>query len=104
MEDIKVRNKTRRKIIVIDGIRYFADKPETCRKCFFWKNRKVGCILGRENCYYLAEVIKTEQEKRCEHCCYAKDRACVSAVCYKELNRWLIANRNRKEKGGVADA
>ena len=31
--------------------------------CFFWKNRKVGCSLGSENCYYLAEVVKTEQEK-----------------------------------------
>ena len=48
---------------MIDGVHYFADKPETCRKCFFWKNRKAGCILGTENCYYLAEVIKTEQEK-----------------------------------------
>ena len=69
-----MRNKTRRKTIVIDGIHYFADKPETCRKCFFWKNRKAGCILGTENCYYLAEVIKTEQEKKCENCCYAKGR------------------------------
>ena len=65
-----MRNKTRRKTIVIDGVHYFADKPETCRKCFFWKNRKAGCILGTENCYYLAEVIKTEQETKCENCCY----------------------------------
>ena len=102
MEGIKVRNKTRRKIIVIDGIHYFADKPETCRKCFFWKNRKAGCILGTENCYYLAEVIKTEQEKKCENCCYAKGRPCVSAACYKELNRWM--NARRMEKAGGANA
>lgn len=67
MEGIKVRNKTRRKTIVIDGVHYFVDKPEICRKCLFWKNRKAGCILGTENCYYLAEVIKTEQEKKCEN-------------------------------------
>lgn len=98
------KNRAKRKTIVIDGVRYYADKPAACRNCFFWKNRKAGCILGRENCYYLAEVIKTEQEKKCENCCYARDRACVSAVCYKELNRWLIANRKLKEKEGGSDA
>ncbi|WP_435412073.1 plasmid mobilization relaxosome protein MobC [Pseudoflavonifractor intestinihominis] len=54
--------KTKRKTILIDGIRYYADKPDTCRKCFFWKNRKVGCILGKQNCYYLAEAAMTAQE------------------------------------------
>lgn len=92
-----MRNKTRRRTIVMDGVHYFADRPETCCKCFFWKNRKAGCILGRENCYYLAEMIRTEQEKKCENCCYARDRACVSAVCYKELNRWMIARRKQRE-------
>lgn len=29
---------------MIDGIRYYDDKPDTCRKCFFWKNSKVGVI------------------------------------------------------------
>lgn len=62
MEGIKVRNKTRRKTIVIDGVHYFADKPENC--------------------------------------CYAKDRPCVSAVCYKELNRWMTARRKQK-KGAI---
>ena len=81
-----MRIKVRRKTILIDGIRYYDDKPDTCRKCFFWKNRKVGCVLGTQNCYYLAEAIKTEQEKKCEGCCYAKGHPCVSAVCYKELD------------------
>lgn len=43
--------KANRKIILINGIRYYADRPESCRKCFFWKNRKGGCILGSQNCY-----------------------------------------------------
>lgn len=59
-----MRKKARRKTILIDGIRYYDDKPDTCRKCFFWKNRKVGCVLGTQNCYYLAEAVKTEQEKK----------------------------------------
>ena len=88
-----MRKKVKRKTILIDGIRYYDDKPDTCRKCFFWKNRKVGCVLGTQNCYYLAEAVKTEQEKKCEGCCYAKGHPCVSAVCYKELDAWLRANR-----------
>ena len=59
-----MRKKVKRKTILIDGIRYYDDKPDTCRKCFFWKNRKVGCVLGTQNCYYLAEAVKTEQEKK----------------------------------------
>ena len=47
-------------------------------------------------------MIRTEQEKKCENCCYAKGRPCVSAVCYKELNRWMINSRKRKE--GAVDA
>mgnify|MGYP000514844331 FL=1 len=27
-------------IVLIDGVKYYSDKPETCRSCFFWKNRK----------------------------------------------------------------
>ena len=88
-----MRKKVKRKTILIDGIRYYDDKPDTCRKCFFWKNRKVGCVLGTQNCYYLAEAVKTEQEKKCEGCCYAKGHPCVSAVCYKELDAWLRAIR-----------
>lgn len=86
-----MRKKVKRKTILIDGIRYYDDKPDTCRKCFFWKNRKVGCVLGTQNCYYLAEAVKTEQEKKCEGCYYAKGHPCVSAICYKELDVWLIS-------------
>ena len=100
-----MRKKVRRKTILIDGIRYYDDKPDTCRKCFFWKNRKVGCVLGTQNCYYLAEAVKTEQEKKCEGCCYAKGHPCVSAVCYKELDAWLRAIRaNRAKEAGAANA
>ena len=59
---MRTRQKLQRKTIMIDGVRYYADRPHDCRKCFFWKNRKVGCTLGKENCYYLAETVKTEQE------------------------------------------
>ena len=54
--------------ILIDGIRYHKDRPNSCQKCYFWKNRKIGCILGKKNCYYLAE---SPRRSVCENCCYA---------------------------------
>lgn len=94
-----MRKKGKKKTILIDGIRYYADRPASCRSCFFWKNRKAGCVLGFGNCYYLAEIIKSEQEKKCEGCCYAAGRPCVSACCYKDLDRWLWKNRAAGKAG-----
>ena len=66
-------------IIIIDGVRYHSDRPSSCRGCYFWKNRKVGCTLGKENCYYLAESPK--KKSPCEGCCYGP---CVS-FCMKKI-------------------
>ena len=52
--------------VTIDGIRYHASRPADCRHCFFWKNRKKGCVLGKENCYYLIEPPKGPS--KCEGC------------------------------------
>ena len=49
--------------------------------------------------FYLAEAVMTEQEKKCEGCCYAKGQPCVSVTCYKDLEAWLRAKRARKEGG-----
>lgn len=87
-----------RKTKMIDGIRYHADRPDSCRACYFYKNRKIGYILGKENCYYLAEVEETEQEKKCECCCYAQSGSCVSACCYKDLNQ--LMREGSKGEGG----
>ena len=67
------------KIIIIDGVRYHSDRPSNCRRCYFWKNRKAGCTLGKENCYYLAESPK--KKSPCEGCCYGP---CVS-FCMKKV-------------------
>ena len=52
--------------VTMDGIRYHASRPADCRHCFFWKNRKKGCVLGKENCYYLIEPPKGPS--KCEGC------------------------------------
>ena len=67
--------------IIIDGVRYYADRPQSCRGCFFWKNRKVGCSLKKENCYYLAESPKPTSP--CVGCCYGP---CVSFCMKKCMN------------------
>ena len=41
--------KSKHKIILIGGIRYYADKPDTCRKCFFLEEprRSAASLAGR---------------------------------------------------------
>ncbi len=70
------------KTILIDGVRYHKDRPASCRQCYFWKNRKAGCSLGKENCYYLAESPK--KKNPCEGCCYGP---CVSSCMKKVLGQ-----------------
>ena len=65
--------------IMIDGVRYYADRPNRCRGCFFWKNRKAGCSLKKENCYYLAESPK-------------KTSPCVT--------RWNLASGSKRSATG----
>ena len=43
--------------------------------------RKVGCSLGKENCYYLAESPK--KRSPCDGCCYGP---CVSFCMRKCMN------------------
>ena len=66
--------------VTIDGIRYHASRPADCRHCFFWKNRKKGCVLGKENCYYLIEPPKGPS--KCEGCPYKRAKPCVLVPCY----------------------
>ena len=75
------------KTILIDGLRYYADRPGSCRGCFFWKNRKAGCALGEENCYYLAESPR--RKSPCTGCCYGP---CVS-FCLKKCMREVFGTR-----------
>ena len=96
-----MQNQAKCRIILIGGTKYYDDRPESCHLCFFWKNRKVGCVLGKENCYYLAEPIKTEQERKCDGCGYASDRPCIG-ICCRDLDTWLHVVRRKNGKEGAA--
>ena len=73
--------------VTMDGIRYHASRPADCRHCFFWKNRKKGCVLGKENCYYLIEPPKGPS--KCEGCPYKRAKPCVLVPCYLRLGKNL---------------
>ena len=73
--------------VTIDGIRYHASRPANCRHCFFWKNRKKGCVLGKENCYYLIEPPKGPS--KCDGCPYKRVKPCVLVPCYLRLGKNL---------------
>lgn len=68
--------------IVIRGVRYYESRPKNCKGCFFWKNKRKGCSLGEENCYYLAEA--PHPESPCKHCCYGP---CISFCMRKVLGQ-----------------
>lgn len=74
---------SKRQTVVINGVRYFADRPNDCKDCLFWKNTKQKCVLKEHNCYYLTAPMK--EFSKCQDCPYAKGRACVSLTCYREL-------------------
>ena len=73
--------------VTMDGIRYHASRPADCRHCFFWKNRKKGCVLGKENCYYLIEPPKGSS--KCDGCPYKRAKPCVLVPCYLRLGKNL---------------
>ena len=35
---------------------YVSGRPKDCRDCRFWRNKKVGCVLGKQNCCYLISL------------------------------------------------
>ena len=51
------------KTILIDGVRYHKDRPASCRQCYFWKNRKIGCTLHSRQGELLLPGRVTEEEK-----------------------------------------
>ena len=50
---------------------YAADKPSDCRYCYYWKNTRKGCSLGKANCYYqISPPPKSKSD--CDGCPYGR--------------------------------
>lgn len=66
-------------------IRYAKDKPKSCEFCFYYEGKKVGCVLGKEHCYYRLPELKEEKPKsKCDNCCVSKVRKCIG-FCIVEI-------------------
>ena len=59
------------------------EKPKSCPYCYYWKNRKVGCSLGEENCVYKKPIPK-KVESECTDCPYGRVHPCIG-WCTKKL-------------------
>lgn len=55
---------------------YPEDKPASCRYCYYWKNRKAGCILGKEKCIYEG-TVPGEKPSACAGCPYGRVKSCI---------------------------
>ena len=56
--------------------KYAVGKPKDCSLCFFWKNARQGCSLGKENCYFI--ISEPEKEKSdCDGCPYGRVHPCI---------------------------
>ena len=78
----------------IKGRQYAPDRPKDCRFCYFWENRKTGCMLGVDSCYYLLDEAESESE--CKNCPYGRVSPCVGWCTKKLLQEQDVA---RNEQG-----
>lgn len=70
---------------------YAADKPSSCRYCYYWKDRKTGCTLGKENCFYEKPIQQNKKKKsksECDNCPYGRAQPCIG-WCTKQIIREL---------------
>ncbi|MDD3138340.1 MAG: hypothetical protein PHX08_05125 [Lachnospiraceae bacterium] len=57
-------------------VKYAEDRPDNCAFCHFWVNDKIGCQLGKKNCYYLLESPRMVPMP-CDGCPYCKGGPCI---------------------------
>lgn len=58
---------------------YAADKPSDCHYCYFWKNGRKGCRLGRNNCYYLIS-LPPKPKSECDGCPYTRRSSALPSI------------------------
>lgn len=68
-------------------IRYADDKPKNCEFCYYWDSsvKKRGCLLGKENCYYILPPVIKKKTSPCDGCPYALPHPCIGFCMNKIL-------------------
>lgn len=92
------RVRLRNGVVVIDGVKYWNDKPYECCYCWFWLQKAQECELGKNNCYYRLDYDRSQlnSTENCSTCCYTQDGICVSATCYQKLYAELRKLREKQ--------
>ena len=62
---------------------YAEDKPKSCEFCYYWNGKKKGCVLGKDNCYYLLKPVE-KKPSPCDGCPYGAHQPCVG-FCMKKI-------------------
>lgn len=79
---------------------FSADKPVSCKYCYYWLGKKKGCEL--ENCYYLirekpmltAEELAIRHHRgNCSTCPYRRASPCIG-YCIEKI---LLERKTRHE-------
>ena len=90
---------------VLEGRSYEADKPWSCKYCYFWEGKKKGC--GLDECYYLlpedvagADARKPPKLGNCSRCPYGKYSPCIG-YCIARIYYEVV--QEKREKKGEAD-
>ena len=72
----KIKGKSKGlEVSTLSGINYSQDKPKECRYCYFWKNNRVGCELGSDNCFY--RIPQKQAISECDGCPYGRASPCI---------------------------
>lgn len=81
--------------------RFSADKPVSCKYCYFWLGKVKGCKL--ENCYYLLteepppdaeEPSRRYQRGNCDTCPYGRASPCVGFCIEKIMMEWKASRES----------
>lgn len=93
-----------------DNRKYAADKPDDCRHCYFWKEKRKSC--SQKECYYLfpeertasadvpdnslSQEFSKNNNDGCQGCPYGRHSPCIG-YCTKKI---LQEMRQRKQSMG----
>lgn len=69
-------------------IQYAADKPNSCKYCYFYVSKKKGCKFGEENCYYIESRTNKMKTGECEGCPYGMHAPCIGYCMQKILKEF----------------
>ena len=81
------------------GAKYAEERPPKCSLCHFWVNDRVGCRLGKMNCYYLLDSPRMDPTL-CDGCPYKKSTPCMGWCTKRVLGQEGVDSEATKINAG----